>query len=136
MFSRIEKMKSILVCVLFYQVALDTSSPLPKTKLSNKYVLVAIDHYFKWCETKFVKNHIVTIAVIFLEEKIICRFGVPKYVLTNSGGEWIAKFDTMCNCFGITHQFTTPQCPYCNGMVERMIKTLNHGLIVIFVGNI
>ncbi len=54
-------------------------------------MLVAIDHYFKWCEVKFVKKHIVATVARFLEEKIIYRFGVPKYVLIDNGGEWIAN---------------------------------------------
>ncbi len=46
----VEDMKSTPICDLFYQVALDTSRPLLETFNGNKYVLVAIDHYSKWCE--------------------------------------------------------------------------------------
>jgi hypothetical protein len=49
--SNIEEMKSILICDLFYHVALDIVGPLPKTTNYNKYVFVAIAHYFKWYET-------------------------------------------------------------------------------------
>jgi len=45
--SSIEEMKSILICNLFYRVAMDPIGPLPKTTNGNKYVLVAIDHYSK-----------------------------------------------------------------------------------------
>jgi hypothetical protein len=47
-------------------VALDTIGPLSKTKFGNKYVLVIIDHYSKWCEAKHVKEHIVAIVARFL----------------------------------------------------------------------
>jgi len=30
----------------------------------------------------------------FLEDEIICRFGIPKYILTNNGGEWAIEFDS------------------------------------------
>jgi len=40
-------MKNILVCDLFYRVALDIVGPLPETKNGNRYDLVAIDHYSK-----------------------------------------------------------------------------------------
>ncbi len=46
----IEEMKNILICDLFYCVAMDTVRPSLKTIDGNKYVFVAIDHYFKWCE--------------------------------------------------------------------------------------
>jgi hypothetical protein len=42
--SGIEEMKSILICDLFYHVAMDIARPLPETTNGNKYVLVAIDH--------------------------------------------------------------------------------------------
>jgi hypothetical protein len=69
----IEEMKSILVCDLFYRVALDTTRPLHETKNGNKYALVAIDHYSKWCKARPIKNHDATIVAKFLEEEIICK---------------------------------------------------------------
>jgi hypothetical protein len=129
--SGIEEMKNIPVYDLFYKVALDTAGPLPETKNGNRYALVAIDHYSKWCETRAVKDHDVATIARFLEEEIICRFGVPRFILTNNGGEWMAEFDLMCKKYGITHQFTAPQWPQCNGMVEKMIKTLKNGLSVV-----
>jgi hypothetical protein len=39
-----DELKSIPICELFYQVAMDTIGPLPKPKARNKYILVAIDH--------------------------------------------------------------------------------------------
>ncbi len=97
---------------------------------------MAIDHYPKWCEAKHVQEHTIVIAMRFFEKKRNYRFGIPKYVFIDNGGEWMAKFDTMCNFLGINHQFTTPQWFHCNDMVERMTKTLKHGLIVISVRNI
>jgi transposase-like protein len=92
-------------------VALDTVGPLPETKDGNRYALVAIDHYSKWCETRPVKDHDAIIATRFLEEEITCKFGVPRFILMDNGGEWMAEFDLMCMKYGITHQFITPQWP-------------------------
>jgi hypothetical protein len=134
--SGIEEMKNIPICDLFYRVALDIAKPLPKTKNGNKYALVTIDHYSKWCESRLVKDHDSAIVVRFLEEEIICRFGVPKFILTDNGGEWMVKFDLMCKKYGITHQFIAPQWLQCNGMVEKMIKTLKNGLFVVSSTNL
>jgi hypothetical protein len=46
--SEDEELKSMLVCELFYKVALDTVIPLLEPKSGNKYILVAINHYSKW----------------------------------------------------------------------------------------
>jgi hypothetical protein len=130
--SEDEELKSIPVCDLFYRVAMDTAGPLPETKSGNRYILVAIDHYLKWCEAKAVADHEAKTAARFLEDEVICRYGVPKFVLTDNGGEWATEFDAMCKDYGIHHQHTAPQWPQCNGMAERLIKTIKHGIMVLF----
>jgi hypothetical protein len=54
---------------------------------------MAIDHYSKWCEAKVIADHGAKTIATFLEDEIICRYGVAKFVLTNNGGEWAAEFD-------------------------------------------
>jgi hypothetical protein len=85
--SKVEEMKSIPVCELFYRVALDTARPLLEIESGNKYILVIIDHYLKWCEVKVVANHGAKITTKFLEDDVICRYGVPKFVHTNNERE-------------------------------------------------
>ncbi len=126
-----EQLKSIPVGDLFHRIALDTAGPLPETWSGNKYILVAIDHYSKWCEAKAVADHRARTAARFLEDDLICKYGVPRFVLTDNGGEWGAEFETMCKDYGIHHQRTAPQWPQYNGMAERMIKTLKHGITVL-----
>jgi hypothetical protein len=124
-------MKNILVCELFYQVILDTAGSLPETKSGKKYILVVVDHYSKWCEAKAMADHGAKTTTKFLEDDVICRYGVPKFVFTDNGGEWAAKFNIMCRDYGIQHQRTTPQWPQCNGMDERLIKTIKHGITIL-----
>jgi hypothetical protein len=124
-------LKSIPICDLFYRVAMDTAGPLPETKAGNKYIFVAIDHYSKWCEAKAVADHDANTAARFLEDDLICRYGVPNFILTDNGGEWGAEFEVMCKDYAIQHQRTAPQWPQCNGMAERMIKTIKHGVTVL-----
>jgi hypothetical protein len=128
-----EELKSIPICDLFYRIAMDTTGLLPETKSINKYILVVIDHYFKWCEAKAVPDHNAKTTAKFLEDDIICKYGVPKFVLTDNGGEWAVEFDVMCKDYGICHQHTAPQWPYCNGMVECLINTIKHGITILSV---
>ncbi len=129
--SEDEELKSIPICDLFYKVAMDTVGPLPKTKSGNKYILVAIDHYSKWCEARVVADHGAKTTAKFLKDDVICRYGVPKFVLTDNGGEWAAEFDAMCKDYGIHHQHTAPQWLQCNCMAKRLIKTIKHGMTVL-----
>jgi hypothetical protein len=126
-----EKLKSIPICELFCRVAMDTTGPLPKTKSRNKYIMVAIDHYSKWCEAKAVTNHGVKTTTKFLKDDVICRYKVPKFVLINNGKEWATKFYIMCKDYGIHDQHTAPQWPQCNRMAERLIKIIKHGITVL-----
>ncbi len=43
-----------------------------------------------------VEEHDVAIAAKYLEEEIICHFGVPKYIFIDNGSEWMKKFDALC----------------------------------------
>jgi hypothetical protein len=72
-----EELKSIHVCDLFYRVAMDTAGPLPETKSGNRYILVAIDHYSKWCEVKAVADHGAKTTARFLEDDVICSTEYP-----------------------------------------------------------
>jgi transposase InsO family protein len=125
-----EELKSIHVCELFYKIAMDITRPLPKTKLGSN-ILVVIYHYSKWCEAKAVVDHGAKTIAKFLEDDIICRYRVPKFVLIDNGGEWTIEFDVMCKDYGIQHQHMAPQWPQCNGMAERPIKTIKHGITML-----
>jgi len=103
-----EKLKSIPVCDLIYRVAMDTARPLPETKAGNKYILVAIDHYSKWCEAKAVANHDARTVARFLEDDLICSYRVHGFILTDNEGEWGAEFEIMCKDYAIQHQRTAP----------------------------
>jgi hypothetical protein len=107
--SSIEEMKNILICDLFYPIAMDTIGPLLETIDGNKYVFTTIDHYSKWCETRIVKEHDAFNAAKFLEDEVICKYGVPKYILIEYGNEWMKEFVenygkmSGCQNYGITH---------------------------------
>jgi len=85
--SNVEDLKNIPICDLFYKIALDTAGPLPETNEGNKYILIAIDRYFKWCKTKAIPDHTIANAIRFLKKYIIYRYGVPNFILNNNGGE-------------------------------------------------
>ncbi len=47
-----EDLKNVFICDLFYRVAFVIVGPFLETNQSNKYILVVIEHYSKWCEAK------------------------------------------------------------------------------------
>ncbi len=78
-----------------------------KPNQEKKIILVAINHYSKWCEAKAVVYHGAKTTNKFLEDEIISKYGVPKFVLIDNGGEWATQLDVMCRDYGIHHQHTT-----------------------------
>jgi hypothetical protein len=60
---------------------LDIISPFPEKEAKNKYIIITIDHYSKWCEARTIFDHIIAIVTKFLEDEILSRHGVFNYVL-------------------------------------------------------
>jgi hypothetical protein len=81
--SKQKELENIAIIYLFIYFSglpwiwLDLS---PKIALGNKYVLLAINQYFKWCKAKAFSNHIALIDIKFLESKVIYQYGVPKFL--------------------------------------------------------
>ncbi len=96
-----EDLNNIPICDLFYKVAFVIARFFLETNQDNKYILVEIKHYSKWCETKVMQNHTIVTATKFLKEDVIYRYGVLKYILTTNGGEWLVEFDNLCKVYGI-----------------------------------
>jgi hypothetical protein len=111
-----KEFKNIPIWDQFHHVTFDTFGPLCETNNGNRYILVAIDHYSKWCEAKVMVDHDAEIVPRFLEDEVICMFSVPKYIIIDNGSEWSTKFDQLCKNCVIIHQYTVVQWPKCNGM--------------------
>jgi len=91
--SELEDFKNISIWDQFFKVVIDTTRPLLESKHGNMYVLVAIDHYLKWCEAKVVMGYDAKITTKNVEGEAICRFKVPKYILVDNGTKWSIEFD-------------------------------------------
>jgi len=88
-------MKNVHICNLLHHINLDMTNQLPKLVKGNKYVMITIDHYFKWCKACSMKGYNAFIIAKILKERIICKFGIAKFTLTYNGSEWMKEFDVM-----------------------------------------
>jgi hypothetical protein len=79
--SNVENFKSTPLSDLFLKVALDTIDPFPKKEVKNKYIIIAIDHYSKWCEARAVLDHIISTMTKFLRDEIVRCHGAFNSVL-------------------------------------------------------
>jgi hypothetical protein len=104
---------------------MDIVRPLPKTKNSNKYIVVATEYLTKWPEARAIPNAKASSVVSFFCEDIICRHGCPKEILTDRGTHFVNDMlDSLCNEIGVKHQLSTAYHPQTNGLVECFNRTL------------
>ena len=97
---------------------------LPETSRDNRHILVAMDHFNKWCEAFPTKDQKATTVSNILINKVFSRFG-PLVVLHSDQG---ANFESnllheICDLMGIAKTRTTAYHPQCDGQVERQNRT-------------
>lgn len=66
----------------------DLIGPLKGEDGQNKFVLVMIDHYSKWVETKILGRKTAYSTAKAIEECIIKKHGTPERILTANGAEF------------------------------------------------
>ncbi|XP_054154595.1 uncharacterized protein LOC128953145 [Oppia nitens] len=109
----------------FEIVGVDILGPLSPTSKGSKYIIIMIDLFTKWMETKAVRNvQAITIAKWFVDE-VLARHGAIKKVLTDNARYFISDF--MEEVFKLTaskHVKTTPYSPQSNGTAEKACGTV------------
>jgi ribonuclease HI len=77
---------------------LDLLGPLPPAQGNLKYVVVAVEYFYKWIKAMPLAT--ITSATVqkFFWQNIVCRFGVPKAITVDKKTQFDAKtFKTFCN---------------------------------------
>ena len=100
---------------------------LPRTSEGNIGLLVVIDHYTKWTSAVPIRNKTSATVAKVLEQRVLPNLVFkPRRILSDNGPEFIGEeFRALLASYGIDHQFTTPNQPSSNGLVERANRTLS-----------
>ncbi|CAL9024426.1 unnamed protein product, partial [Prunus brigantina] len=69
----------------FARWGMDVVGPLPTAVGGKKFVLLATDYFTKWVEAEAYKTVTQTDVVRFVWRNIICRFGIPRAIMTDNG---------------------------------------------------
>ena len=108
----------------FELVAMDLVS-LPS---SSGYIgcLVVMDHNTKWLSAVGIRSKTSAAIASAFEYRILPHLPhCPSKVLTDNGPEFAGeRFNSCLASYGIKHQYTTPNKPASNGLVERANRTL------------
>ena len=81
-----------------------------------KFLVVGIDYFTKWVEAKPLANITQQNVTNFVWKNIICRFGVPKVVVSDNERQFDnALFKDFCEHFGIQNHYSSPTYPQVDG---------------------
>jgi hypothetical protein len=85
-----------------------------------KYVLVAVEYFYKWIEAKVLATMTSATIQIFYWQNIICHLGIPKSITTDNGTQFDSKaFMSFCSQVSTNLHFASVRHPESNGLVER-----------------
>ena len=102
---------------------------LPKTTQGNKYVLVFQDFLTKWPMVYPIPDQKSQRIAEILVQEVVPFFGVPENLLSDRGANLLSHLMMdICKLLGIHKLNTTAYHPQCNGMVERLNRTLKTAL--------
>jgi len=113
---------------IFETIDIDFMGPFPiSTRRRNQYLLVIIDELSKWIELIPMKSAKAINVVEAVEDNIFCRYGTPKYIISDNGSQFVSKIvKKMCQDWRVVHRFTSPYHPQSNQSerVNRNLKSM------------
>ncbi|GJY66537.1 reverse transcriptase domain-containing protein [Tanacetum coccineum] len=68
---------------------MDVLGPLPEVSGKVKFITVVVDYFTKWIEAKPLAKTTGKEVKKFVWDNIICRFGLPKIIVTDNGTNFI-----------------------------------------------
>lgn len=99
----------------FQRLYMDLLGPYPRTKMGNSMVFVAVDHFTKYLFLKPLKKATTSAIVGYIEENIFHQFGVPQYIHSDNGKQFVSSEMTeFLRAYGITHVKTALYSPQAN----------------------
>ena len=117
-------LQSIPVGGPFHRVGVDFLQ-LPQSYNGNCYAIVFMDYFTKWPEVFAVPDQQVSIVARLLVEEVIARHGVPEYLLSDRGANFLSDLvQEVYKLVGTTKINTSGYHPQCDGLVEKFNSTL------------
>ena len=108
---------------------IDLIGPLPTARLAFKYVIVVIDYFTMWAETKLLTMISSRKVQDFVWKVIICRYGIPQEIILDNDTQFNSKeFRKFCDELSIKKTFSSVYHPQTSDQVEVVNKIIKHNL--------
>ena len=109
----------------FQTWAFDMIGPINPSSKGYIWILAATECFTKWVEAIPLKKAISPTVANFIKENIICRFGIPKRILSNNVTPFInTSVRELLTLYDVDHVKSIPYYPKGNGQAEATNKTL------------
>ncbi|XP_028055050.1 uncharacterized protein K02A2.6-like [Camellia sinensis] len=109
----------------FHTWAFDLVSPIAQQSKGHRWILAVTEVSTKWVQTIPIRKVDGARVANFIKENIICRFGIPKVMLSNNGTPFVNRHaGRLLDAYQIKHQKSSPYYPQGNGQAEATNKTL------------
>jgi hypothetical protein len=103
----------------------DILGPFPTSWKQARWIIVAVDYFTKWVEAQPLSSISVEQVKKFYWRRIICRFGLPKYIVSDNNTQFASeKVVSFCKEKGIQNTFISVEHPQANGQVESANKVI------------
>ncbi|KNA24032.1 hypothetical protein SOVF_018960, partial [Spinacia oleracea] len=89
-----------------------------------EFILVAIDYFTKWIEPSSFKVLGSKQVAQFIQENIICIYGVPHEFISDQGTHFQGECEDLFTEYKIQHHRSLPYRPQTNGAVEAANKNV------------
>ncbi|RDX88243.1 hypothetical protein CR513_30191, partial [Mucuna pruriens] len=124
-----EKLHTVTSPWPFCRWGVDILGPFPLAPRQIKFLIVVVDYFTKWIEAEPVAVISADRVKKFLWKKIICRFGLPAIIVSDSGTQFASKtMAEFCQRLGIKQVFTSVEHPQTNGQAKAANKVILKGL--------
>lgn len=111
------------------KVFIDYVGPFPRSRSGNKFLLVAVDAFSKFCFLMPLRAATAKLTIRALQTHVIQHFGVPSTIVSDNGSQFTSgEFHRFCKGNGIQHVTTSPYYPQ-PSHCERFNRNLRSALI-------
>ena len=108
-----------------YRISMDTKGPINPPSHNKSYIHVIIDAFCLFVVTVPTKSNNAKTAIKPLLHYWIFKFGLPKYLVTDRGSEYVNKeMAHLCTLLGIRQYPRTAYSPWTNGLVQVQNRNL------------
>lgn len=84
------------------RISMDLLTNFAETEKGNKHLLVMVDNFSRFCELVPIPNKTAETIASAFHDQIICRYSMPKEILSDNGPEFSNSILTrLCNLYNI-----------------------------------